>query len=191
MSTRNLEIKIFELNEGFYPHFSILCYILPPKNCPIPDNYSIKTTWRRRKNQRTVQCEIEYKNGHSEFRILFGKHIFKSDESASKVATEYNKLQTLNEARKSRSKRTVKPANQYSQKSLENCAKKKIATTIKENFIQSTKSNYHLQDFIELKSFKYTINNQNYFINFEKDDPVLKKAKLLNIVNIIDSSYIS
>ncbi|CAG8714686.1 7932_t:CDS:2, partial [Racocetra fulgida] len=119
------------------------------------------------------QCEIEYKNGRPEFRILFGpsfKHVLKSDESASKVATEYDKLK----------------ADQYSQPSLNHHAKI-VTTTIKETFIQSIKSNYHNQNFIKLKSFEYIINNQNYFINFEKDNPAQKKAKLLSIVNVMDS----
>ncbi|CAG8703704.1 7896_t:CDS:1, partial [Cetraspora pellucida] len=47
--------------EGFYPHTSELRYTLPPKKHPIPDNYSVKTTWGYGKNRRTVQCKIKRK----------------------------------------------------------------------------------------------------------------------------------
>ncbi|CAG8670810.1 620_t:CDS:2 [Cetraspora pellucida] len=38
------ELGYFIVAEGSYPHYSILCYTLIPKEYPIPDNYSIKTT---------------------------------------------------------------------------------------------------------------------------------------------------
>ena len=46
--------------EGFYPHASELCYTLPPRKYPIPDEYCVKTSWGCEENQRTVQCEIKY-----------------------------------------------------------------------------------------------------------------------------------
>ncbi|CAG8727015.1 7166_t:CDS:2, partial [Dentiscutata heterogama] len=98
-------------NEGSYLYSSILCYTLPPKNYPIPDNYSVKTTWGREKSQQTIQFE--------EFR---DKHTV-----------------------------PVKPAKQYSQ-----------------------------QDSVKLKSFEYSVNNQNYFFNF-KDDSEQKRAEILNM----------
>ncbi|CAI2199137.1 20233_t:CDS:2, partial [Funneliformis geosporum] len=62
--------------EGFYPKISEL------------------STWGRGKNQQTVQCKIKYKNGNPEFQILFVsdfEHVIKSNKSASKIATDYNK----------------------------------------------------------------------------------------------------
>ncbi|CAG8506236.1 21430_t:CDS:2 [Cetraspora pellucida] len=43
-SKNHWSFSYFIVAEGSYPHYSILCYILPPKEYPIPDNYSIKTT---------------------------------------------------------------------------------------------------------------------------------------------------
>ncbi|CAI2193417.1 8804_t:CDS:1, partial [Funneliformis geosporum] len=45
-------------------------------------------------NQRTVQCEIKYKNGRPEFQLMFGtfsEHVIKSNTSATKAATDYGK----------------------------------------------------------------------------------------------------
>ncbi|CAG8787932.1 36622_t:CDS:1, partial [Racocetra persica] len=80
--------------EGFYLHVSELHYTLPPKKYPIPNNYFIKTTWRRGKNQKTVQCKINYINRKPEFQILYGASFefkIKSNVLASRAATNYKK----------------------------------------------------------------------------------------------------
>ncbi|CAI2181056.1 2256_t:CDS:2, partial [Funneliformis geosporum] len=118
--------------EGFYPKISELCYTLPPKKYPIPDNLSIKkTTWGNK---------IKYKNGNPEFQILFG-----SDFEHFFIWTITIWI-TTSKLRESRVKQNlIKPAEQYSQSSLNNRAKE-IGTIIKKEFIQSAKFIYHNQD---------------------------------------------
>ncbi|CAG8540782.1 12014_t:CDS:2 [Dentiscutata erythropus] len=41
-------------DEGFYSNVSKLCYTLPSNKYLIPNNYSMKTSWGRDKNQKTV-----------------------------------------------------------------------------------------------------------------------------------------
>ncbi|CAI2177265.1 14592_t:CDS:2, partial [Funneliformis geosporum] len=109
--------------EGFYPKISELCYTLPPKKYPIPDNLSIKkTTWGNK---------IKYKNGNPEFQILFG-----SDFEHFFIWTITIWI-TTSKLRESRVKQNlIKPAEQYSQSSLNNRAKE-IGTIIKKEFIQT------------------------------------------------------
>ncbi|CAG8562182.1 17197_t:CDS:2 [Cetraspora pellucida] len=203
----NFEIKTFELEaEGFYPHASELHFTLLPNKYPIPDNYSIKTSWGRGENQQTVQCKIKYKNRSPEFRILYSnsfEHEIKSNKSATKAATDYNKAINTNSNKKSllsgpllfglqlqrlRTMREfrvrqhiIKPTEQYSQSTLRRHAKE-IATTIKKEFIQNIIFKYHAQDSVLLKSLEYAVNNQNYYFDFGNENPIQKKIEILNII---------
>ncbi|CAG8846220.1 15476_t:CDS:1, partial [Racocetra persica] len=39
--------------EGFYPNASQLCYTSLSKKYPIPNNYSVRTSWGHGENQQT------------------------------------------------------------------------------------------------------------------------------------------
>ncbi|CAG8739477.1 22478_t:CDS:2, partial [Racocetra persica] len=94
-------------------------------------------------------------------------------------------LQTLKQVRESWSKRIAKPVKQYSKTTFYRHAKN-FVTIIENNFIQSTKSNFHNQDLVKLKSVKYVVNNQNYF-------SILKRTlhkKELNINYHLPREYI-
>ncbi|CAG8751056.1 16066_t:CDS:2, partial [Racocetra persica] len=85
----------------------------------------------------------------------------------------------------------IKRINQYSESTLNRYAKN-IAIMIKDDFIQSSIFKHHNQkDFISLKSLEYTVNNQNYYLSFGAVDFTQKENKILNIIKIIDSNYIS
>ncbi|CAG8661036.1 12085_t:CDS:2, partial [Cetraspora pellucida] len=105
----------------------------------------------------------------SELENYLKNHVVNSNKNSSKPLLFGLQLQTLNKVRKSCDKYMIKPAEQSSPKTLKRCATE-LEIMIKENFIKSTKSKYHDQNFIELKLFEYAVNNQNYLINFKKDD---------------------
>ncbi|CAG8484225.1 24701_t:CDS:2 [Cetraspora pellucida] len=144
--------------KGFYPYYPELHYTLPPKKYPIPNDYSVKTTWKHAENQQTVQCKIKYKNGQPEFQILYGTFFefeVKSNTSVSKAVENYEKaitrnsnkkgslsgpllfglqLQKLRTVRELQARQHIKPAEQYSQKTLIRHAKE-FATILKQEFI--------------------------------------------------------
>ncbi|CAG8757781.1 13270_t:CDS:2 [Cetraspora pellucida] len=188
-------------NEGFYPYE--LCYTLPPKKYPIPNNYSVKTTWRHSVNRKP------------EFQILYGASFEFEDNSnisASRAATDYEKavnkssnkisflsgpllfrlqLQKLHTIREFQVKHhIIKLVEQYSQKTLIRRAKE-IATTLKQGFGQTSELIYNTQDSISLKSFKCTINNQNYYFDIGNENPIQKQVEILNIIKVMNSSFIS
>ncbi|CAG8545974.1 28682_t:CDS:2 [Dentiscutata erythropus] len=85
---------IKQKTKGFYPNALKLCYTLPSNKYPIPNNYSLKTSQRRDKNQKTVQCKIEYKDEKPKFQIQYGtffKYKIKLDILATTAATNYEK----------------------------------------------------------------------------------------------------
>ncbi|CAG8627462.1 4243_t:CDS:2, partial [Racocetra fulgida] len=145
----------------------------------------------RAENQQTVQCKIKYKNGQPEFQILYGTFFefeVKSNTSVSKAVKNYKKAITRNSNKNAR--QHIKPAEQYSQKTLIKHAKE-FATILKQEFIRTSELIYNTQDSVSLKSLKYTINNQNYYFNIGDKNLLQQKAKILNIIKVMDSSYIS
>ncbi|CAG8794835.1 23193_t:CDS:2, partial [Cetraspora pellucida] len=97
--------------EGSYPHYSILCYTLPPKEYPISDNYSIKTTWRREKKQQTIQCEIEYKDGKSRDKCMIKPAEQPSPKTLKRYTTELEIMIKENFIQSTKSKEGTKLPN--------------------------------------------------------------------------------
>ncbi|CAG8765918.1 23781_t:CDS:2, partial [Racocetra persica] len=163
--------------EGFYPNALELRYTLPPKKYPIPDDYSIKTTWEL--YGTSFEYEIE------------------SNISATNAATNYEKAINMNTNKKSllsgpllfglqlQKLRTIrefhvrqhitKPMEQYSETTLRKRAKE--IATIQKEFIQNVEFKYNAQDSISLKSFEYTVNNQNYYFDFGNENLIQKKIE--------------
>ncbi|CAG8668863.1 9226_t:CDS:2, partial [Racocetra fulgida] len=149
------------------------------------------------------------------FQILYGtsfEYEIESNISAINAATNYEKAININTNKKSllsgpllfglqlQKLRTIrefcvrqhiiKPAEQYSETTLRKRAKE-IATTIQKEFIQNVEFKYNSQDSISLKSFEYIVNNQNYYFDFGNENLIQKKIEVLNMIKIMDSSYIS
>ncbi|CAG8559504.1 6088_t:CDS:2 [Funneliformis caledonium] len=75
------------LSKGFYPHVSELCHTLSPTKYPIPNSYSVKTSWDAEKVNKQFDVKL---NGKPEFQILFGiffENEIKSNMSYTKAAT--------------------------------------------------------------------------------------------------------
>ncbi|CAG8444101.1 13292_t:CDS:2 [Cetraspora pellucida] len=87
-------------------------------------------------------------------------------------------LQILKNIRESRTGQySIKPISQNLIKRVNKCSEstlnrraKNIATMIKDEFIQSSIFKYHNQDSISLKSFKYTVDNQIYYLSLAAID---------------------
>ncbi|CAG8450087.1 15658_t:CDS:2 [Dentiscutata erythropus] len=126
----NPDIEIFESYENrdkrFCPNSSIFCYTLPSKNYPIPDNYSVKTTWRHKKvykqfNLLKIKFHLQAVNSSNK-SVLSGPLLFGLQ------------LQTLKKVREPWDKRIVKPTEQCSEQTFKRHTKN-IRTIIKEKFI--------------------------------------------------------
>ncbi|CAG8771672.1 32238_t:CDS:1, partial [Racocetra persica] len=75
------------IKEGTYPNKSLLAHTLPPNKYPIPDDYTIETTWGRGNNQCTIRCSINYNKEGPVFYIYFGKY-FEYEVFSIKTATD-------------------------------------------------------------------------------------------------------
>lgn len=77
------------LQEGVYPSEPDIKYTSSHRY-KIPDNYKIKTTWGKDRNQKTVKCSINYINNKPVFCVYYGQNFenkVESDKTASNAAT--------------------------------------------------------------------------------------------------------
>ncbi|CAG8503522.1 7975_t:CDS:2, partial [Dentiscutata heterogama] len=176
--------------EGFYPDASQLHYTLSSKKYPIPDNYSVKTSWGCVKSCISASmAATNYRKAINKTSRLSGLLLFGLQLQTLRESQNRQYLINSTNLDKCTRQDLIKPAGHCSESAFDKHAKNVVAM-IKEKFIQNSVFKYYEKDSILLKLLEYTVNSQNYYLSFGTDN-AQKECDILNIVKIMDLNYIS
>ncbi|CAG8666571.1 11873_t:CDS:2, partial [Cetraspora pellucida] len=188
------------LSEGHYPPSPILAKSQKKNNnCyRIPDKYKAKVSWGKKSKRREIICSIDYKNQDNDkednptnkkpcFKIEFnnGLQVVESWKifGLQLKCVEHNR-DLYHQAR------VFKPIETYSNPTkrarLEQISKK--AQIYLNNEISQS---FHYNDKIQLESLTLAVNNQNWILDFEPKDDILKQKKRQSYVRVMDQNHIS
>jgi len=88
-SGRSFSYDIVE--EGYYPHSTMLQFTNNSNKYKIPDGYIVNTTWGRVDKCQTVQCSINYVENKPIFKVAFGQE-FEHNVISRKTPTHVGNL---------------------------------------------------------------------------------------------------
>ncbi|PKC53555.1 hypothetical protein RhiirA1_479071 [Rhizophagus irregularis] len=192
------------IQEGIYP--PAVNYTEAPNYFPIPDNYTIKTTWGRANNSRTIQCSIYYVEEKPHYLICFGDNLqyqvfsaqspFDASVELHKIITPDRRtavsgvhlfglqLKCINRNRKGRP-RELK-LHKESSKTTQIKRAKGLAKKEQVHFENTIKDFYNPKDRVVLKAIDFTVENKEYHVTFGDENYVKKKQKLQSIAYVQD-----
>ncbi|POG83092.1 hypothetical protein GLOIN_2v1469570 [Rhizophagus irregularis DAOM 181602=DAOM 197198] len=192
------------IQEGIYP--PAVNYTEAPNYFPIPDNYTIKTTWGRANNSCTIQCSIYYVEEKPHYLICFGDNLqyqvfsaqspFDASVELHKIITPDRRtavsgvhlfglqLKCINRNCKGRP-RELK-LHKESSKTTQIKRAKGLAKKEQVHFENTIKDFYNPKDRVVLKAIDFTVENKEYHVTFGDENYVKKKQKLQSIAYVQD-----
>uniref|UniRef100_U9TJU4 Uncharacterized protein n=1 Tax=Rhizophagus irregularis (strain DAOM 181602 / DAOM 197198 / MUCL 43194) TaxID=747089 RepID=U9TJU4_RHIID len=197
------------IKEGYYPQNGILQYI-SARSCnntqfKIPDNYLIRTSWGRGASKHVIQCEINYIEEVSVFKILFGENFqlcVKSTQLATSAANAYLQLvfgihvfflnsQELERERERKHRSyLLKPFNK-----LSNSMKTKRVYMFNKhlavNFTNTATKYFHSDDHLTLQEICFAVQNKNFQANFGVQNKEKENQRNEAFIKVIDQGPIA
>ncbi|PKY61388.1 hypothetical protein RhiirA4_486285 [Rhizophagus irregularis] len=172
------------IQEGIYP--PAVNYTEASNYFPIPDNYTIKTTWGRANNSRTIQCSIYYVEEKLHYLICFGDNLqyqVFSAQSPFDASVELHKVSYyINRKGRPRELKLHKESSKTTQiKRAKGLAKKEQV-----HFENTINDFYNPKDRVVLKAIDFTVENKEYHVTFGDENYVKKKQKLQSIAYVQD-----
>ncbi|POG69340.1 hypothetical protein GLOIN_2v1777166 [Rhizophagus irregularis DAOM 181602=DAOM 197198] len=196
MSNSNQQRPYEEENYPISPE--IIYYA--PNYFPIPDNYTIKTTWGRANNSCTIQCSIYYVEKKPHYLICFGDNLqyqvfqlnhhlmlllnYTKRTAVSGVHLFGLQLKCINRNHKGRP-RELK-LHKESSKTTQIKRAKGLAKKEQVHFENTIKDFYNPKDRVFLKALDFTVENKEYHVKFGNENYVKKKQKLQSIAYVQD-----